>query len=199
MITPSRRTANFSYAIRNIVRAAEKLERAGRSVTYLNIGDPQAFGFRPPAHVVGAVQRALSDSFTGYAPSAGLPEAREAVATYATQLGAPTRTDEVIITSGASEAADLVLTALVNPGDEVLLPAPGYPLYPAILNKLGAGARYYRLDDSFGWQPSVDDLRSSITKRTRALVLINPNNPTGSIIPDDLVSQLLQIAAEHHL
>src|SRR5216684_1022451 len=199
MITPSRRTANFSYAIRNIVRAAEKLERAGRSVTYLNIGDPQAFGFRPPAHVVGAVQRALSDSFTGYAPSAGLPEAREAVATYATQLGAPTRTDEVIITSGASEAADLVLTALVNPGDEVLLPAPGYPLYPAILNRLGADARYYKLHESHGLQPSVDEVCSLITKRTRALVLVNPNNPTGAIVPDEVTSLLIEQAAEHKL
>ena len=199
MIIPSRRTTNFSYAIRNIVQAAEVLERAGHRVTYLNIGDPQAFGFRPPAHVVEAVQRAVSDSFTGYAPSAGLPEAREAVADYATQLGAETRSDEVIITSGASEAADLVLTALVNPGEEVLLPAPGYPLYPAILNKLGAQGRYYGLDELRGWQPSMDEVRSLITKRTRALLLINPNNPTGSIIPDDITGQLLELAAENDL
>ena len=199
MIRPSRRTANFSYAIRNIVQAAEVLERSGRRVCYLNIGDPQVFGFHPPPHVVEVVQRALSDSFTGYAHSAGLPEAREAVANYATALGATTRTDEVIITSGASEAADLVLTALVNPGEEVLLPAPGYPLYPAILNKLGADARYYELDELRGWQPSVDEVRSLITDRTRALVLINPNNPTGSIIPDEVVRQLLGVAAENDL
>jgi alanine-synthesizing transaminase len=199
MITPSRRTTNFSYAIRNIVQAAERLERAGREVTYLNIGDPQAFGFRPPTHVVEAVQRALSESFTGYAHSAGLPEAREAIANCATELGTPTRPDEVILTSGASEAADLVLTALVNPGDEVLLPAPGYPLYPAILNKLGADARLYKLDESRGWQPSVDEVRSSITKRTKALVLINPNNPTGSVTPDEITRQLLEVAAEHNL
>jgi aspartate/methionine/tyrosine aminotransferase len=199
MITPSRRTTNFSYAIRNIVQAAEVLERSGRCVTYLNIGDPQAFGFRPPEHVVQAVQRALSDSFTGYAHSAGLPEAREAVANYATQLGTLTRSDEVFITSGASEAADLVLTALVNPGEEVLLPVPGYPLYPAILNKLGADARYYEVDESRGWQPSVDEVRSLITNRTRALVLINPNNPTGSILQDEVVRQLLGVATENNL
>ena len=199
MITPSRRTTNFSYAIRNIVEAAEAVERSGRMVTYLNIGDPQAFGFRPPEHVVEAVQRALANSFTGYAPSAGLPEAREAVANYATQLGATTRPDEVIITSGASEAADLVLTALVNPGDEVLLPVPGYPLYPAILNKLGADVVYYKLYESRDWQPSVDEVRSLVTKETRALVLINPNNPTGSITPDSITSQLLELAAEHNL
>jgi aspartate/methionine/tyrosine aminotransferase len=199
MIIPARRTTNFHYAIRNIMHATGALERAGREVTYFNIGDPQAFGFRPPAHVIEAVQGALSESFTGYANSAGLAEAREAVANYATQLGAATRTDEVILTSGASEAADLVLTALVNPGDEVLLPAPGYPLYPAILNKLGADARSYQLDESRGWQPSVDEVRSLISKRTRALVLINPNNPTGSIIPDETTSQLLEVAAEQNL
>ena len=199
MITPSTRTTNFSYAIRNIVQAAEVLERSGRRVSYLNIGDPQVFGFRPPPHVIEAVQRALSNSFTGYAHSAGLPEAREAVANYATALGATTRTDEVIVTSGASEAADLVLTALVNPGEEVLLPAPGYPLYPAILNKLDADALYYELDESRGWQPSVDEVRSLITKRTRALVLINPNNPTGSIVSDEVTGQLLEVAAKNNL
>ena len=199
MITPSTRTTNFSYAIRNIVQAAEVLERSGRRVSYLNIGDPQVFGFRPPPHVIEAVQRALSNSFTGYAHSAGLPEAREAVANYATALGATTRTDEVIVTSGASEAADLVLTALVNPGDEILLPAPGYPLYPAILNKLDADALYYELDESRGWQPSVDEVRSLITKRTRALVLINPNNPTGSIVSDEVTGQLLEVAAKNNL
>jgi len=199
MIVPAKRTANFTYAIRNIVQAAEALERSGRPVTYLNIGDPQAFGFRPPPSIVEAVQRALADSFTGYAHSAGLPEARESVANYATELGAPTKTDEVIITSGASEGADLVLTALVNPGDEVLLPAPGYPLYPAILNKLGAEARYYRLRESQGWQPSVDEVRSLISRRTKALLLINPNNPTGSVTPDETTRQLLELAAQSNL
>jgi alanine-synthesizing transaminase len=199
MIIPSSRIARFHYAIRNIVSAAEVLERAGRRVTYLNIGDPQAFGFHPPDHVVETVQRALKESFTGYAHSKGLPEAREAVAAYATALGASTTPDEVIITAGASEAADLTLTALLNPGDEVLLPAPGYPLYPAILSKLGGEARYYRLDEKQGWQPSVEEVRSLIRERTRALVLINPNNPTGSVTPDETTRALLEVAAEHNL
>ncbi len=199
MITPSKRTTNFHYAIRNVVHAAKALQRAGREIIYLNIGDPQAFGFRPPLHVVEAVELALKDGFTGYSPSAGLLEAREAISTYSTALGAPTGPNEVIITSGASEAADLVLSALVNDGDEVLMPAPGYPLYPAILSKLGAEARYYQLNASEGWQPSVDEVRSLITGRTRALVLINPNNPTGSITPDDLTRQMLELAFEHNL
>jgi alanine-synthesizing transaminase len=199
MISPSIRTANFHYAIRNLVSAAEELEHNGRRVIYLNIGDPQAYGFRPPDHVVEAVRRALKDSFTGYAHSAGLPAARNAVAAYATALGAPISLNQVLITSGASEAADLVLTALVNEGDEVLLPAPGYPIYPAILNKLGAAARYYQLDPTNQWQPDIAEIDSIITDRTRALVLINPNNPSGSIIPDETTKQILELAARHKL
>src|SRR6266850_5511376 len=112
MISASNRTVNFHYAIRDLISAAEAQERAGRRVIYLNIGDPQVYGFRPPAHIVEAVARALKDNFTGYSQSAGLPEARDAIARYATNLGAPTRPDEVLVTSGASEAADILLTAL---------------------------------------------------------------------------------------
>lgn len=199
MIVPSRRTANFHYAIRNIVTAAEAIERTGRRVIYLNIGDPQVYGFRPPAHVVEAVTRALRDDFTGYSHSAGLWEAREAVAQYATALGAPTAPAQVLITSGASEAADLVLTALVEEGDEVLLPAPGYPIYPAILNKLGAVARYYQLDGARGWQFSPEELAQLVGKRTRALVLINPSNPTGAIVPPETIRGALELAERHNL
>jgi len=199
MITASKRTVNFHYAIRDLISAAEAQERAGRRVIYLNIGDPQTYGFRPPAHIVEAVTRAVRDSFTGYSHSAGLPEARKAVAAYATALGAATEPDQVLITSGASEAADLVLTALVNEGEQVLLPAPGYPIYPAILSKLGAVARYYQLENTNGWQPSVEEIDSLITDRTRALVLINPNNPTGSILPDETTRELLELAARHKL
>jgi alanine-synthesizing transaminase len=199
MIASSNRTANFHYAIRNLTSAAEAQERSGRNIIYLNIGDPQAYGFRPPSHVVEAVTRALRDSFTGYAHSAGLPEARSAVAGYATGLGAPTAREQVLMTAGASEAADLVLTALVNEGDEVLLPAPGYPIYPAILNKLGVIGRYYPLDHASGWQPQAHEIESLVTERTRALVLINPNNPTGSIIPDETTKKILELAERHQL
>lgn len=199
MINSADRTKNFQYAIRNVVAAAEKLERSGRRVIHLNIGDPQAFGFQPPSHVVDVVNCAIRDKFTGYAHSSGLMEARECVASYATSLGARTNADEVLITAGASEGADLVLTALVNPGDEVILPAPGYPIYPAILNKLGAVARYYKLSQKNGWVPSVEEIRSLITSRTRTIVLINPSNPTGAITPDVVTRELLQIAVEKDL
>ena len=199
MIPCSERAANFEYAIRNVVRAAEALERRGRRVIPLNIGDPQSFGFHPPDFVIDAVNRAVRDEFTGYSHSSGLLEARESVARYASGLGAPTEAKDVIITAGASEGADLVLTALVNPGDEVLLPAPGYPIYPAIVGKLGARIRYYHLDPNNGWRPSVEEVRSLIRPNTRAIVLINPSNPTGSITPDGITRQLLELAVEREL
>ena len=199
MIKASNKTANFHYAIRNIVTAAEVLERAGRPVNYLNIGDPQVFGFRPPTHLIEAVDRAIRNRFTGYAHSGGLPEARDAIAAYASALGAPTTPDNVIVTSGASEAADLALTALLNPGDEVLLPTPGYPLYTAILNKLGAISRCYTLSENSNWRPSTDEIASLITEHTRAIILINPNNPTGAVTPDETTIRILSLAAERGL
>ena len=199
MIFPSRRTENYHYAIRNLVRAAEAQEQKGREVIYLNIGDPQRYGFRPPEPIIESVTRAIADGFTGYSHSAGLLEARVSIAEYASRMGAKTGPSDVILTSGASEAADLVLTALVNEGEDVLLPAPGYPIYPAILSKLGARAVYYPLDQSSGWRPSSSQIRSLVTERTRAIVLINPNNPAGSITPDETTRELLELAIERNL
>ncbi len=199
MITPSKRTTQFHYAIRNIVASAEALERAGRRITYLNIGDPQVFDFRPPAEIVDVVQRALKDRFTGYAHSTGLHEAKQSIATYATNLGVLTTPNDVIVTNGASEGADLVMTALLNEDDEALLPAPGYPIYPAIMSKLGATPRYYNLDQQNDWKPSVEKIASLINERTRAIVLINPNNPTGAVTPDQSTREILALAAKHKL
>lgn len=199
MIKPSDRAANFHYAIRNVVYAAEALEKQGRQIIHLNIGDPQAFGFKPPAHVTEAVDRAIREKFTGYSHSAGLRQAREAIAQYATALGAETSPDDTLITAGASEGADLLLTALVNPGDEVLLPAPNYPIYPAIVSKLGANVRYYHLSHKTNWQPSLDEVRSLVNERTRAIILINPSNPTGAITSDETTKLLLELASKHNL
>jgi len=197
MIHSSDRAANFSYAIRNVVNAAEKLERQGRQIIHLNIGDPQSFGFKPPPDVIEAVSRAAHDQFTGYSHSAGLRQAREAIAQYATALGSETSPDDVFTTAGASEGAEILLTALVNPGDEVLLPAPCYPIYPAIINKIEGVVRYYHLNHKTNWQPSVDEIRSLINARTRAILLINPSNPTGAITPDATTKAILELAAEH--
>ena len=199
MIQSARRIKNYHYAIRQVARAADQLASSGRKIVYLNIGDPQVYGFHPPDHIIEAVAQAAKSRFTGYSQSAGLLEAREAVANYATNLGAPTGPNDVIITSGASEAADILLTALLDREDEVLVPGPGYPIYPAILSKIGTAARYYPLDVDNDWELSVDLIASMITDRTRAIVLINPNNPTGSIVPDETVRHLLELARQHNI
>ena len=170
------------------------MEAAGRKVRYLNIGDPITFGFRTPPHLVEAVQKAVRDGHNGYAPSVGIPAAREAVAAECHQRGMPLSADRVVITSGTSEGIELTLTALAEAGDEVLIPVPTYPLYTAVLAKIGARAVFYRTDPSRGWQPDVDHLRSLVTPRTKALVVIDPNNPTGATYPDDTRRALLEIA-----
>src|SRR4051794_11193427 len=137
------RVSGFNYAIRNIVAEARKVEASGRQVRYLNIGDPIAFGFRTPPHLVEAVQRAMRDGHNGYVPSAGILPARESVAGELTRRGMPMSADRVIITSGTSEGIELALTALAEAGDEVLIPSPTYPLYTAGLAEGGAPPGVY--------------------------------------------------------
>lgn len=190
----SARVNAFSYAIRNIVAEARKVEAAGRKVQYLNIGDPVQFGFRTPAHLIEAVERAMRDGHNGYVPSAGIEPARVAVANEYTRRGVAVTPDRVVITQGTSEGIELALSVLVDPGDEVLIPTPNYPLYTALASKLGATAVYYRTDPGRGWQPDVDDIRRLITPRTRALVVIDPNNPTGAIYPEATRRALIDVA-----
>ncbi len=193
------RVAGFTYAIRNIVSEARKVEATGIQIKYLNIGDPIIFGFRTPPHLVEAVARAMRDGNNGYAPSPGIASAREAAAADFTARGLPTDPDRVIITSGTSEGIELALGALVDPGDEVLVPAPTYPLYTAVLAKIGARAVYYRTDPARGWIPDLDQMASLVGPRTRAVVVIDPNNPTGAIYPDVVRSALLELADRHTL
>lgn len=190
----SARVNAFSYAIRNIVAEARKVEAAGRKVQYLNIGDPVQFGFRTPPHLIEAVERAMRDGQNGYVASAGIEPARVAVAGEYTRRGVPMSPDRVVITQGTSEGIELALSVLVDPGDEVLIPTPNYPLYTALLAKLGASAVYYRTDPDRGWQPDVDDIRRRITSRTRALVVIDPNNPTGAVYPEATRRALIDLA-----
>ena len=159
----SSRVNAFSYAIRNIVAEARKVEAAGRKVRYLNIGDPVQFGFRTPQHLIEAVERAMRDGFNGYVPSAGITPAREAVANEYTSRGMPVTPDRVVITQGTSEGIELALSVLVDPGDEVLVPTPTYPLYTAVASKIGARAVYYRTDPDRGWLPDLDDIRRRTT------------------------------------
>jgi alanine-synthesizing transaminase len=193
------RVHNFTYAIRNIVAEAKAVERRGQKVDYLNIGDPIPFGFRTPPALVEVVARAMADGANNYVPSVGIAPAREAVAREWSARGFPVDPDRVLITAGTSEGIELVLTALANPGDGVLVPMPTYPLYTAVLAKIGAVASYYRTDPARGWLPDVEHLESLITARTRALVLIDPNNPTGAVYPEPVRRQLLAVAERHGL
>ena len=198
-IRTARRVDRFSYAIRNIVIEAQKVERAGRKVRYLNIGDPIQFGFVTPPHLIEAVARAMRDGHNNYTSSAGIIEAREAVAADFTRRGVAVSPDRVLITSGTSEGLELALTAIVNEGESVLVPSPTYPLYTAVLAKIGADPLYYRTDPANGWLPDLDHLRSLITPSTRALVVIDPNNPTGAVYPDDVRRALITVAEDHGL
>ena len=195
----SSRISGFVYAIRNIVAEARKVEASGKKVRYLNIGDPIAFGFSTPPHLIEAVSRAMRDGHNGYTPSIGILPAREAVAADYTRRGLPVSPDHVVLTSGGSEGIEIALGALADEGDEVLVPVPTYPLYTAVLAKLGARAVYYRLDPSNGWQPDLEDIRRRVTPATRALVIIDPNNPTGAVYPEATRRALLKIASEHNI
>jgi len=191
------RVHGFTYAIRNIVAEAKKVEASGRPVKYLNIGDPIQFGFRTPPHLVEAVARAMRDGHNGYTPSPGIAEAREAVAADFTSRGLPTTADRVILTSGTSEGIELALGALVNEGDDVLVPVPTYPLYTAVLAKIGARTVFYRTDPNRQWLPDLDHLESLVGPRTRALVVIDPNNPTGAVYPAEVRRALIALAERH--
>ena len=193
-IPVARRVSGFVYAIRNIVAEARKVEAAGKKVRYLNIGDPITFGFKTPPHMIEAVERALRDGHNGYAPSVGILPAREAVAAEYQSRGVPVSADRVILTSGTSEGIELALGALADAGDEVLVPTPTYPLYTAVLAKIGARAVYYRTDPARGWLPDLDDIRRRLSTATRALVLIDPNNPTGAVYPESTRRTLLDLA-----
>jgi alanine-synthesizing transaminase len=190
----AQRVNRFSYAIRNIVAEAQAVEARGTEVRYLNIGDPVAFGFQTPAHLIDAATRAMRDGKNGYLPSVGIRSAREAVAADYTRRGVPTSPDRVLITTGSSEGIELALNALVDEGDDVLVPLPTYPLYTAILAKVGAQPRYYRTDPNRDWLPDLDHLRSLITPRTRVLVVIDPNNPTGAVYPASIRRSLIELA-----
>ena len=192
------RIGGFVYAIRNIVTEARKVEAEGRQVRYLNIGDPITFGFKTPPHLIDAVERAIRSGQNGYAPSVGILPARESVAAECSQRGMPMLPDRVVITSGTSEGIELALTALAEAGDEVLVPVPTYPLYTAVLAKIGARPVFYRTDPARGWLPDLDHVEGLITPATRALVVIDPNNPTGAAYPAETRRALVNLADRHN-
>jgi alanine-synthesizing transaminase len=198
-IPTAARVHRFTYAIRSIVAEAQRVEAAGTRVRYLNIGDPVAFGFHTPPHLIAAVEQAMRDGHNTYGPSAGIAPAREAVAEEYTRNGFPISADRVFITAGTSEGIELTLSAVIDEGGEVLVPMPTYPLYTAVLAKLGANAKYYRLDPASGWMPDLDHLKRLVTPATHAIVIIDPNNPTGAVYATDTRRALLEFAETHGL
>src|SRR3954469_16283660 len=200
MVEPAARIQNVRYAIRNVVAEALKLEREGREILYCNVGDPLKFDFATPPHLVEAVHRAMRDGHNGYAPSPGLAQAREAVARDASARGRPGVTaEDVLITAGASEAIELTLTALLDPGDSVLLPSPGYPLYNAVAAKLQVEVIPYHLDEARGWSVDAAEVDRLVGPRTRAVVVCNPNNPTGGLTDKAGLLKLLEVARRRRL
>lgn len=196
MIQPARHIANVKYAIRNIAAEAARLEAQGKKILSCNIGDPLRFDFATPPHLVEAVTKAMRDGHNHYVQSAGLKEAREAVAAHSNPKVRP---EDVFITSGVSEALDLALTALLEQGDEVLLPCPGYPLYNAIAARLQVKAVPYYLDESNGWGLDAAEIETHITPRTKAIVICNPNNPTGAVATKEQLLAVLEVARRHKL
>ena len=197
-IAAAARLANVRYAIRDMAVLADQLAREGKTILPLNIGDPINFDFCTPPHLVEAVAKAMRDGHNGYAPSLGIPEAIEAVRAEADRKGIH-NVQSVFLTAGVSEALDVCLTALVNPGENVLTPSPEYPLYSAVLAKLGAQPNSYLLDEQNEWQPDVLDISRKINAQTRAIVVGNPNNPTGGVYSRCTLETIAELARRHNL
>jgi len=197
-ITAASRLDNVRYAIRDLACVADEVIQQGHQVLPLNVGDPLNFDFQTPPHIIEAAYKAMRDGKNGYAPSPGIPEALEAIRGEAVRKGITTVRD-IFVTAGVSETVDLCLAALVNPGEDVLTPSPDYPLYSAVLCKLGIKLNVYDLDEDDGWQPEIADIQRKLTPGTRGIVLINPNNPTGSLCTRQMLEQIAELARRHNL
>jgi alanine-synthesizing transaminase len=197
-IIAAARLENVRYAIRDLACVAAEVGKQGHKILPLNIGDPLNFDFRTPPHMIEAVYKAMRQGKNGYAPSSGIPQALDAIRGAAVRKGI-TSIQDVFVTSGVSESVDICLTALLNPGEDVLTPSPDYPLYSAVLAKLDIPLNTYDLNEDDGWQPDLDDIRRKLTARTRGIVLINPNNPTGSVCSRKMLEQVAELARRHNL
>ncbi|MFF7673684.1 pyridoxal phosphate-dependent aminotransferase [Actinacidiphila glaucinigra] len=196
----SGKLADVCYEIRGpVIEHANALEEAGHSVLRLNTGNPALFGFEAPEEILQDIIRTLPASH-GYSDSRGILSARRAVAQHYQERGlADVGVDDVFLGNGVSELVQMAVQALVDDGDEVLIPAPDFPLWTAVTNLAGGKAVHYLCDEQADWFPDLDDIASKITSRTRALVIINPNNPTGAVYPRELLEGMLDLARRHHL
>ncbi|WP_299725990.1 pyridoxal phosphate-dependent aminotransferase [uncultured Endozoicomonas sp.] len=199
-IEKSTKLDNVCYDIRGpILREAKRLEEEGHRVIKLNTGNPAAFGFDAPDEITQDVIRNLPVS-QGYCDSKGLFSARKAIMQYCQQKNFPPITvEDIIVGNGVSELVVMTMQALLNNGDEMLIPSPDYPLWTAAVNLSGGRAVHYRKDEQSDWYPDIDDIRSKITAKTRGIVVINPNNPTGAVYPDEILKEIIQLAREHDL
>jgi alanine-synthesizing transaminase len=197
-VSAAQRLENVRYAIRDLACVADEVAKKGHKILPLNIGDPINFDFQTPAHLVEAVYKAMKDGKNGYAPSPGIKEALDAIRGEAERKGITTVQD-VFVTSGVSETVDICLSALLNPGDNLLTPSPDYPLYSAVLAKLDIGLNTYALNEDDGWQPDLIDVHKKIGPRTRGIVLINPNNPTGAVCSRRMLEAVAELARRNNL
>jgi len=199
-IKVTNRARNIEYAIRDVIPHTQQLVKAGKKIYYLNIGDPAAFDFTVPSHVKQALCKAIAEDGNYYSPSEGLLELREAIVRKEKRVNNVNITpDKVLITEGISEGIQMALAALVEKGDEILFPGPTYPPYISYTKFFDGTPVAYETVEKEGWQPNVDDLRKKISPRTRAIVITNPNNPTGAVYGRKMIKQMLDVAAEHDL
>jgi alanine-synthesizing transaminase len=200
MVRQANRLLNVHYDIRGpVLRRARDLEAQGHQILKLNLGNPAPFGLTAPPDMVDDLVRNIGAA-QGYSDARGILQAREAVARLYTERGVPAiGPDDVFLGNGVSELIVMALQALLNPGDEVLVPSPDYPLWTGAVSLCGGRAVHYRCDESAGWAPDLDDVAAQITPGTRALVIINPNNPTGAVYSREVLTGLLGLAREHGL
>ncbi|AEK72704.1 alanine aminotransferase [Thermococcus sp. 4557] len=200
MIRASERAMGIKYAIRDVVLPARELEKKGINVIRLNIGDPGKYDFQPPEHMREAYCRAIREGHNYYGPSEGLPELREAiVAREKRKNGVDITPEDVRVTAAVTEALQFVFGGLLDPGDNILVPSPSYPPYVGLVKFYGADPREYLTVEEDGWQPDIDDMRRKIDERTKAIALINPNNPTGALYEKKTVKAVLDLAGEYDL
>jgi len=194
----SKKVAGVEYAIRDIVSAATKLEKQGKKIQYLNIGDPVLYGFQPPDYVKEALIKAIQKGENYYAPSEGLPELRDLISQKEHKKGLSVSSDDILVTNGVSEGLDMIMSSIVEEGDEVLLPGPYYPPYASYI-RLHGGIPIEFAVDLDNSTPDIEDIRSKITPKTIAICLISPNNPTGVVFNEKALKDLVDVANENNL
>ncbi|MGD0177450.1 MAG: aminotransferase class I/II-fold pyridoxal phosphate-dependent enzyme [Candidatus Bathyarchaeia archaeon] len=200
VVRASKRGQAVEYAIRDVMVKADEVRRTGKKILYLNIGDPVKYGFDTPPHIKDALKKAVDTGLNYYSASEGVKELREAVAEKENSVnGAHIDPRNVVITQGISEAISFLMGAIINPGDEVLLPGPSYSPYMTFAKFFDGKPVTYRTIEDRGWAPDLTDLENKLTERTRLIVVINPSNPTGSLYSRNDISRILEIAASRNI